>query len=491
MGKKRARRPAAEPQTEPQAEAQAEAPALRVRDQRIIELRVCDVAKNDGNHRTHPNEQRNAFRRVVERIGFYGYPDIFQDQDGAYRLVDGELRWSDIAEVYGPETSLEWNLVDFTAAEARLALASKDAVAGLAAVNVERWTALRDQIAAERQADSEAPQLLEGLAKSWQLTYQQRAQIEAQQRAALEASQRRPDDDELPADSPERESRGRERNEAATAAVESLGVQRHQLWTATRDGVTHRIYLGDCKRTGDVSVLLAGRRAEVVVTDPPYCAGGFQEAQRQTGTWGTIAADNLSSRGYVVLIREMLARVNPEAVYMFCDWRQWQSTSDVIEESGCSIRGMLVWAKPGPALGGLWRSQHELIAFACRVGGRREAGRAAVGNVLQAERTGNRHHYTEKPVDLIRQIIANESQSGREGLIYDPFGGSMTTVLAGATCGRAVAAMEVEPMAAAMGLRRLQDEGFELASEEIRPPETMGVSENDSGGVGGQDQSAS
>ena len=455
-----------------QVEASDERPVLRVRSQRLVRARICDVKPNAANHRTHPQDQRRAFRKTVDKLGFYGYPDIFVNSDGDYELFDGELRWSDIAETYGENTEIEWNLVDFDDAEARLAMASKDAVASLAGVNTDKWVSLREQIKAERQGEDGIEPLLERYQTSWALTYQQRAQMLARQQAAAAAAEPRPDDEELEPE--ERAERNAERNQIARDAVQELGVARGQLWTLSKDGMTHRLYIGDSKRRSHVGVLLQGRTAEVLVTDPPYCSGGFQESGRSAGTWGEIASDNLGTSGYVQLIRSVLETVQPQAVYMFCDWRQWSRTADVIEAEGVSLRSLLVWAKGSPALGGLWRCQHEVIIFASRAGSRREVGRAAVGNVLNADRSGNRWHYTEKPVDLLRQIIGNESQSGREGLIYDPFGGSLTTVLAGHVCGRTVAAMELEPMAAGMGLVRARNEGFELDCEAIEAPENWG-----------------
>lgn len=126
---------------------------LRVRNLGLIQLRVGDILDNETNFRTHPVKQRQAFRGTVEKIGWYGYPDVFivsdgQPDAGRHKLIDGELRKYDLLEVYGPDQIIECNLTDFTPSEADIALATHDPISQLAGVSRDNLEVLTKRIEA-------------------------------------------------------------------------------------------------------------------------------------------------------------------------------------------------------------------------------------------------------------------------------------------------------------------------------------------------------
>jgi DNA modification methylase len=89
---------------------------------------------------------------------------------------------------------------------------------------------------------------------------------------------------------------------------------------------------------------------DMLLTDPPYCSGGFQERGKAAGSVGTrgtemIANDTLSTRGYMALIKATIPPLAAGVVYVFTDWRMWINLFDVIESSGYGIRNMIVWDK--------------------------------------------------------------------------------------------------------------------------------------------------
>jgi DNA modification methylase len=215
----------------------------------------------------------------------------------------------------------------------------------------------------------------------------------------------------------------------------------------------HVIGCGDCTKEGDVArVLGAERRADLVLTDPPYCSGGFQEAGRRAGSVGTqardllktreVANDKLSTRGYQALMKHALANVNAGAAYVFTDWRMWTVLFDVVESCGFGVRNMIVWDKGTPGMGKGWRTQHELVMFSSRSALEFD-DKKAIGNVVQAQRTGNVHHATEKPVDLLVRIL---TVTDMVASVYDPFLGSGTTLIACEQLGRAAFGLELEPL---------------------------------------------
>lgn len=222
-------------------------------------------------------------------------------------------------------------------------------------------------------------------------------------------------------------------------------AKRGQIWQLG----AHRLMCGSSTDEADVRKLMDGVTVEMILTDPPYCSGGFQESGRSAGSIGTdaknkrtIANDTLSTRGYVSLIRSVLGLV-PEALaaYVFTDWRMWVNLFDVVESSGFGVRNMIVWDKGTPGMGVGWRCQHELCMFALRTKAKFD-NHKAVGNVIQCKRTGNELHPTQKPVELIESILGVTDWLHT---VYDPFGGSGTTLIACQRLGRTCYTMELEP----------------------------------------------
>jgi len=182
-------------------------------------------------------------------------------------------------------------------------------------------------------------------------------------------------------------------------------AQRGEVWQLGR----HRLMCGDSTKPDDVARLLDKQPIDMLLTDPPYCSGGFQEAGKSSGSVGTrgtemIANDTLSTRGYMALMKATIPSFAAGVVYVFTDWRMWINLFDVVESSGYGVRNMVVWDKGTPGMGAGWRMQHELIMCGIRVKSPFNPKKAQ-GNVISAKRTGNKLHATEKPVDLLQTII--------------------------------------------------------------------------------------
>ena len=207
----------------------------------------------------------------------------------------------------------------------------------------------------------------------------------------------------------------------------------------------HLLLCGDATVRENAEVLTAGSVFAAIVTDPPYSSGGRQEGQsRHTTSIGTrreqaIAMDNLTVTGYKELMRAVLTLVNAECAYIFGDWRMWEHTKAVLESCGYPVRNMIVWDKDRMGMGFPWRNQHEIVAFAKRTAAKIMDGKK--GNVLHCKRTKNELHETQKPVELIAEILENTEP----GDIYDPFGGSGTTLIACESAGLVCRTADVDP----------------------------------------------
>lgn len=221
----------------------------------------------------------------------------------------------------------------------------------------------------------------------------------------------------------------------------------------------HRLLCGDSTRPEDVRRLLGDARPDLILTDPPYCSGGFQEAGKRGGSLGTrgddmIANDTLSSRGYAALLKASLGNIGAGVAYVFTDWRMWVHLFDVVESCGYGVRNMIVWDKETPGMGVGWRMQHELIMCGVRVKSPFNP-KTAQGNVLRCKRSGNKHHPTEKPVELLAQVLAVTDLART---VCDPFAGSGSTLLACERVGRTCLAMELEPRHCDAAVRRWEAE---------------------------------
>lgn len=197
-----------------------------------------------------------------------------------------------------------------------------------------------------------------------------------------------------------------------------------------RSEFKHRVMCGDSIDRLDLSRLFESRifTVDAIITDPPYCSGGFQESGKRVGSIGTtedefIERDNLSTTGFMELIPMAFGKINAEKLYAFTDWRMWEWIKKACELSGFPAKQMLVWDKGHPGMGTDWRQQTELIYYSTNSPGQMKRSR---GNVLSFKRTGNVHHPTEKPVALMRQMM----KMGNLKTCYDPFTGSGSTLIA-------------------------------------------------------------
>lgn len=127
--------------------------------------------------------------------------------------------------------------------------------------------------------------------------------------------------------------------------------------------------------------------------------------------------------------------------YIFTDWRMWVYLFDLVEAAGFGVKSEIVWDKGTPGMGVGWRSQHELILFGAKAATHFD-GHKGYGNVLSISRSGNELHPTQKPVELLEKLVDNTDFATG---VYDPFGGSGTTLAACEAYGQPSYIMELTP----------------------------------------------
>ena len=385
---------------------------FRDRIKELRRVRAGDLKPDERNWRRHPESQRQALIAMMERVGVVDAVIARETAEGLV-LVDGHLR-SDIAE----DAEIPVLVVDLDEAEAGEVLATFDPLSAMANRDDEVLTALIQGVARD---DEELQAIL------------------AEMHDNISVVPENPNDPDATVEPP-------------TEAVS----QRGDVWKLGE----HRLMCGDSTDAADVAQLLAGQEIQAIVTDPPYSSGGFQESGRSRGSKGTeaeyipITNDRLSTRGYLALLKQVLSHAPVLAVYIFTDWRMWINTFDIVEASSYAVRAMIVWDKGTAGMGSGWRTQHELILCGTSRNGLWEPKWPGQGNVIPMGRTGNLNHPTEKPVELIEQILANTPFAPT---VYDPFVGSGTTIIAAERQGRACYAMEIEPRYVDACVKRWED----------------------------------
>lgn len=189
---------------------------------------------------------------------------------------------------------------------------------------------------------------------------------------------------------------------------------------------------------------LPSNSIDSVVTDPPYCSGGFNESQKMQATGqglrsetrkrdGWFICDNMTTGGLVWLLRAVSVeafRVLKEggSFCVFADWRMYPQLAPALESSGFRLRNMIVWNKGSMGLGTGFRPQHEIIIHLTK--GKTKFYDRKTGNVITEKRVSatKRLHQTEKPVNLLSKLIRVTTPPG--GTVLDPFAGSGTTGVA-------------------------------------------------------------
>ncbi|MEP6539581.1 MAG: DNA modification methylase [Bryobacteraceae bacterium] len=209
----------------------------------------------------------------------------------------------------------------------------------------------------------------------------------------------------------------------------------------------HRLLCGDSTDLESIGKLLGDSRADLIFSDPPYnCDYTGYTAEKLK-----IQSDKLSPDAF----REFLelafqacrTAVKAGASAYICHGSSYQREfQNALEAGGFSVRCQIIWAKNTFAWGfGRYKFQHEPI-FYCHTAGQSDAwyGDKTQSTLWHEKKpAANRLHPTMKPVELIERALVNSSKAG--DLVFDPFGGSGSTLIACEKVGRNAVLIELDP----------------------------------------------
>jgi DNA modification methylase len=214
----------------------------------------------------------------------------------------------------------------------------------------------------------------------------------------------------------------------------------------------HRLICGDAKDISIVAKLLGTDRISLILTDPPYGVAYVESKSDfgpKLGKNKVIANDHAQSEEeYARFTTEWLQVVKPylgkkNATYIFNSDKMLFALKEGMKQSGFKFAQLLIWIKNHAVMGRMnYIPQHELIAYGWH--GTHEFMKSQDKSVLFYPKPNKSPlHPTMKPVGLVRRLILNSTRIG--DTVYDPFGGSGTSIIACEQTKRRCLMIELDP----------------------------------------------
>lgn len=192
-----------------------------------------------------------------------------------------------------------------------------------------------------------------------------------------------------------------------------------------------KIYQVDCL---SFMKQLPDKCIDLVVTDPPYDISDSKPGNSELMSLGKYNADNFAelTNGFdVEVVFAEIVRISKKVnCFIFCANKQIAEIMTIAQRGGYYVT-LLVWNKTNsaPFANGVWRQDAEFIIHVRESGAYFEGNAEQKRKVIQLPTNPSQFgHPTEKPLALIEKYILIGSKEG--DIVFDPYLGSGTTVLA-------------------------------------------------------------
>jgi DNA modification methylase len=216
----------------------------------------------------------------------------------------------------------------------------------------------------------------------------------------------------------------------------------------------HRVGCGDSRDPDMVAAVLAGAAPQLMVTDPPYGVEYDPEWRHRRGV------NNSTRTGKIQ--NDEIADWTPtwdlfpgEIAYVWHGALRSTIVAESLFKSGFSIRAQIIWAKERLVMSqGDYHWQHEPCWYAVRKKGNWTGDRkqTTLWTIPTGGQDAETEHATQKPVECMRRPMLNNSSAGQ--LVYEPFLGSGTTLIAAQSSSRVCLAIEIDPLFVDVTIRR-------------------------------------
>lgn len=242
-----------------------------------------------------------------------------------------------------------------------------------------------------------------------------------------------------------------------SAALEKAAfVERGDIWTVGR----HRLVCGDATSAEDVAALMDGKKANLIVTDPPY------NVAFKSGSGLSIQNDSMKGDEFYTFLYNSFSQMaahleNGGAAYVFHADTEGLNFRKAFVDAGFHLAGVCIWVKNSLVLGRSdYQWQHEPVLYGFLKNGKHpwysDRKQTTIWNYDKPKR--NKNHPTSKPLDLLGYPICNSSQEN--AIVLDTFGGSGSTMMACEQTNRICCMMELDEKYASVILRRyVEDTG--------------------------------
>lgn len=206
---------------------------------------------------------------------------------------------------------------------------------------------------------------------------------------------------------------------------------------------SHRLFCGDSTKAESYDLLMNGKKANLVVTDPPYNVN-YQ------GSAGKIRNDNMADDAFYQFLLDAFtqmehAMADDASIYVFHADTEGLNFRKAFSDAGFYLSGTCIWKKQSLVLGrSPYQWQHEPCLFGWKKSGKHQwyAGRKETTIWEFDKPKKNSDHPTMKPVPLIAYPIMNSSMINC--IVLDPFGGSGSTLIACEQTGRICHTIELD-----------------------------------------------
>ena len=242
-----------------------------------------------------------------------------------------------------------------------------------------------------------------------------------------------------------------------TAALEKASfVERGDIWTVGK----HRLMCGDATCAEDVARLMDGKKANLIVTDPPY------GVSFKSSSGLTIQNDSMKDDEFYTFLLSAFKCMADSlekggAAYVFHADTEGLNFRKAFIDAGFHLAGVCIWVKNSLVLGRSdYQWQHEPVLYGFLQNGKHpwysDRKQTTIWNYDKPKRNAN--HPTSKPLDLLGYPICNSSQEN--AIVIDTFGGSGSTMMACEQTDRICCMMELDEKYASVILRRyVEDTG--------------------------------
>ncbi|MED0675805.1 site-specific DNA-methyltransferase [Aneurinibacillus thermoaerophilus] len=253
--------------------------------------------------------------------------------------------------------------------------------------------------------------------------------------------------------------------QATLDAIKEPETRYGDVWRLGR----HLLVCGDATRLEDVQRLMQGKKANLVVTDPPYNVAVESESERLAADGReSILNDDMSDEDFVVFLNQIFtnyaAIMKPNAaIYIFHPSSYQREFENAMNAAGIVTRSQCIWVKNAPSFGwAQYRYKHEPVFYAhikgkapAWYGDRKQTTVWKAGlpveipepeTVWEVSRgdVTKYVHPTQKPLDLLAIPIGNSSKKG--DIVVDFFGGSGSTLMTCEQMGRECRTLELDPV---------------------------------------------